>query len=133
MSMFNFRRNYYSLLNPLLVSSSLIFSVIVMSGCIATRPIQFNIDSTPQGAVVLYSVTLPNGVSSPWIFLGHTPYIEMTQMDPKHLNNNRATFTFRAIKEGYFEQTRAISVQLIRRELKSKGAVYWNPKLVPVR
>ena len=105
--------------------------VIVASGCAsATKNVPLNIQSDPLGAYVVFQITRLNGTKSDWIFIGNTPLLTTRQYTKEELNDENS-IVLRVMKEGYFDQTKVFKGKELRRESKSKGRVFWNPRLVP--
>jgi len=109
----------------------LIFATtLLISGCASSaKNVPLNIQSDPLGAYVVFQITKDNGTKSDWIFLGNTPLLTTRQYTKEELKNENS-IVLRVMKEGFFDQTKVFKGRELRRESKSKGRVFWNPRLV---
>jgi len=102
-----------------------------VSGCASPRRnVPFNIQSDPLGAYVMFQVKNEGGAKSDWIYLGNTPLITTRQYTKEQLSGKNSVM-LRVMKEGYFDQTKVWKGGELKDESKSKGRVFWNPRLVP--
>lgn len=105
--------------------------VLIATGCASgTKNVPLNIQSDPLGAYVVFQITKDNGAKSDWIFLGNTPLLTTRQYSKKELSDENS-IVLRVMKEGFFDQTKVFKGRELRRESKSKGRVFWNPRMVP--
>lgn len=121
---------YYS--KPGLMLSALVFAVFA-TGCgpkIKTVPL--TVQSDPMGAYVLFQVQADQEDvrSYDWVYVGNTPLKTRRTISKKDLDNADA-FIIRIMKEGYHDQQKAYTGDQLVSESKSKGTVFWNPRLVP--
>lgn len=106
---------------------------VVVSGCASTiRTVPYKIQSDPLGAVVLYQIQadVEDERTYDWIYLGLTPLDirrAVAQTDLKRAD----AFVLRVMKDGYLEQRKSWTGEQLVKESRSKGAVFWNPLLVP--
>ena len=108
-------------------------AVALLAGCATTvKTVPFTVQSDPLGAYVLFQVQADHNDkrSYDWIFLGTTPLDTRRTVYKKDLDNADA-FIIRVMKDGYLDQEKSWTGQQIVREAKSKGTVFWHPKLVP--
>jgi len=106
----------------------------LFAGCSTpVKTVPFKIQSDPLGAYVLYQVQADQGDSDrsyDWVYLGNTPLNTRRAVMSKDLKNADA-FMIRVMKEGYLDQQKAWTGNQLVKDAQSKGAVYWNPRLVP--
>ncbi len=106
---------------------------LLMAGCgTAVKTVPFKVQSDPLGAYVMFQVQsdAEDERSYDWIFLGNTPVDTRRTISKKELK--RADFFMvKVIKEGFLDQQKAWTGEQLVKESKSKGAVFWNPRLVP--
>lgn len=101
------------------------------TGCASgTKNVPLNIQSDPLGAYVVFQITKDNGAKSDWIFLGNTPLLTTRQYSKEELRDENS-IVLKVMKEGFFDQTKVFKGRELRRESKSKGRVFWNPRMVP--
>jgi hypothetical protein len=104
-----------------------------LTACGSTvKTVPLTIQSDPLGAYVLFQVQADrkDDRSYDWIFLGNTPIKTRRSVLKKDLENADA-FIVKVIKDGYLDQQKAWTGQQLVNEAKSKGTVFWNPRLVP--
>jgi hypothetical protein len=99
----------------------------------AVRTVPLTIQSDPMGAYVLFQVQADrrDQRSYDWVYLGNTPLKTRRSVLNEDLKNADA-FIVRIIKEGFLDQEKAYTGKQMVTEAKSKGTVFWNPRLVPV-
>jgi hypothetical protein len=105
-----------------------------LAACGSTvKTVPLTIQSDPLGAYVLFQVQADrkDDRSYDWIFLGNTPIKTRRSVLKKDLKNADA-FIVKVIKDGYLDQQKAWTGQQLVNEAKSKGTVFWNPRLIPV-
>jgi len=108
-----------------------LFATVFAAGCASsTKNVPLNIQSDPLGAYVVFQITKDNGTKSDWIFLGNTPLLTTRQYTKEELRNENS-IVLRVMKEGFFDQTKVFKGRELRQESKSKGRVFWNPRMVP--
>ncbi len=111
----------------------LVLSLTLVAGCASTvRTVPFQIQSDPLGATVLYQVRA-DAQDSPnydWIFLGHTPLDVRRAILSRDLKR-ADSFVIRVMKDGFLDQHKSWTGEQIVDEAKTKGGVFWNPRLVP--
>lgn len=98
--------------------------LFMLGGCSSTHLINYNIHSEPEGAHVIYSVD-----SIQWIYLGVTPIDTVQLLDEKELKDDE-TFTLRAMRCGYLEQSKQWTVKSLLDENHDNGQVFWAPRLI---
>ena len=127
-----FRRPGLKLMPSKLFVLVLVFATTLLSaGCASsTKNVPLNIQSDPLGAYVVFQITRANGTKSDWVFLGNTPLLTTRQYSKEELRNENS-IVLRVMKEGFFDQTKVFKGKELRQESKSKGRVFWNPRLVP--
>ncbi len=114
-------------------SGVIAISLVLITGCAASiRTVPFTVQSDPLGAYVMFQVQadLKDQRSYDWIFLGFTPLDTRRSVLNDDLKNADA-FIIRVLKEGYLEQQKSWTGQQMVTEARTKGAVFWSPKLVP--
>jgi hypothetical protein len=107
---------------------------LFLGGCATTQVLPFTIQSDPLGAHVFYQVNAPavsNAGPNDWIYLGLTPIDVRREINRAQLKREDA-FVLRVVKEGYLDQQKTLSGSDVTAQLKDKGRVFWNPRLVPV-
>ena len=122
------------MINPLNIKNlSLAILLVVMSGCASSvKTVPFKVQSDPLGAYVLYQVQADQNDEQnyDWIYLGNTPLDIRRTVASRDLKRADA-FVIRVMKEGYLDQRKAWTGEQIVKEAKKKGAVFWNPRLIP--
>ena len=106
-------------------------AVFVLAGCSSIREVPFTVSSDPPGSYVLLQTLVPKSDMYDWVYLGTTPLVVNRPMDFKALKKAE-TVTLKAMKEGYFEQTKSWSWKGFADESKKKGGISWDPHLVPM-
>ena len=112
---------------------TVLFAAIAMAGCASSiRTVPFKVQSDPLGAVVLYQIQadIEDERNYDWIYLGLTPVDIRRAVEKSDLKRADA-FVLRVMKEGYLDQRKSWTGEQLVKEAKSKGAVFWNPRLVP--
>ena len=107
--------------------------ILIVSGCASSvKTVPWKVQSDPLGAYVLYQIQRDRDdePNIDWVYLGITPLDIRRTVLSKDLRRADA-FVIRVIKDGYLDQKKAWTGEQIVKEAKSKGAVYWNPRLVP--
>ncbi len=114
-----------------------VFAITLIStavvGCGSpVKTVPFKVQSDPLGAYVMYQVQddAEDARDFDWIFLGNTP-VDTRRAIPKRQLKRADSFMIRVMKEGYLDQQKAWTGDQLVDESKSKGAVFWNPRLVP--
>ncbi len=116
-------------MSRLLVPALMLSMLTACGGGTMTVPIA--IQSYPLGGHVTYQLPpSTDGGSTDWIYLGKTP-IDLNQRVDKQRLEQAQSFRVKVFKDGYNDQVRDWSEAEIEEEIKEKGHVYWNPKLVP--
>jgi len=106
---------------------------LALVGCgSSVRTVPFKVQSDPLGAYVMYQVQddAEDVRHFDWIFLGNTPVDTRRAISKKRLKR-ADSFMIKVVKEGYHDQQKAWTGEQLVDESKSKGAVFWNPRLVP--
>ena len=90
------------------------------------------VQSDPLGAYVMFQMQADreDERNYDWIFLGNTPLKVRRSMTKEELEDADA-FVIRVMKSGYHEQKKSYTGKQLVDEAKSKGTVFWNPRLVP--
>ncbi|MGB5709152.1 MAG: hypothetical protein WBM41_20265 [Arenicellales bacterium] len=107
--------------------------VVVLAGCASSvKTVPFKVQSDPLGAYVLYQIQADRNDTRnyDWIYLGNTPLDIRRAVLSRDLKRADA-FVVRVMKEGYLDQQKAWTGEQIVKEAKKKGAVFWNPRLIP--
>jgi len=107
--------------------------LLILSGCAsAVKTVPWRIQSDPLGAYVLYQIQRDkqDEQNTDWIYLGITPLDIRRSVLSTDLKRADA-FVIRVMKDGYLDQKKAWTGEQIVKEAKSKGAIFWNPRLVP--
>ena len=118
------------------VVSKFLFAVAIslsMAACSSpVRTVPLTIQSDPLGAYVMFQMQADreDERNYDWIFLGNTPLKVRRSMTKEQLEDADA-FVIRVMKNGYHEQKKSYTGKQLVDEAKSKGTVYWNPRLVP--
>jgi hypothetical protein len=113
--------------------STLVVAGILATGCAPTvKTVPLTIQSDPMGAYVLFQVQADRKDvrSYDWVYIGNTPLKTRRSVLKSELEDADA-FIVRVMKEGYLDQEKAYTGQQMVSEAKSKGTVFWNPRLVP--
>lgn len=109
-------------------------TAMLLGGCAATRVVPFTVQSDPLGAHVLYQVQTPSAANTArandWIYLGLTP-VDVRREIGKALFGKSEAFVLRVVKERYLDQQKSWTGDELADEVRSKGRVFWNPRLVP--
>ncbi len=109
----------------------LLFLGSFLVACGGTKSVPVVVQSDPLGAYVTYQIQRPaKGAGTDWVFLGKTP-IDIKRRISKKQFKKAGAFRLRVMKEGYSDQIRDWTRKEINREIKDKGQLFWNPKLVP--
>lgn len=114
----------------ILATAAILFA---LTGCASSvKTVPWKIQSDPLGAYVLYQVQRDkqDEQNSDWIYLGITPLDIRRSVLSTDLKRADA-FVIRVMKDGYLDQKKAWTGEKIVKEAKSKGAIFWNPRLVP--
>jgi len=109
-----------------------VLAAVLAAGCASTRMVPFTVQSDPLGAHVLYQVQTPvtgTAGSTDWIYLGLTPVDLHREVGKTQLRKADA-FVLRVMKEGYLDQQKSWTADELLDELRDKGKVFWNPRLV---
>lgn len=107
--------------------------IVILTGCASSvRTVPFKVQSDPLGAYVLYQIQADqyDDRNYDWIYLGNTPLDIRRTVNSSDLRRADA-FVIRVMKEGYLDQQKAWTGEQIVKEAKKKGAVFWNPRLIP--
>lgn len=113
------------------LAGCMVLAGLLLGGCATSKNIPMKIQSYPLGAHVLYQErSRVNGSSNDWIYLGATPLEINRSIRTKQLKKADA-FVLRLIHRGYVDQTKEWSGDRLKAEVKEKGFVFWNPRLVP--
>ncbi len=113
--------------------SALVTVGILATGCAPTvKTVPLTIQSDPMGAYVLFQVQADRKDvrSYDWVYIGNTPLKTRRSVLKSELDDADA-FIVRVMKEGYLDQEKAYTGQQMVSEAKSKGTVFWSPRLVP--
>lgn len=112
--------------------AALLTAIAMLSGCATTSVVPFTVQSDPLGAHVMYQVqnTAGGAAATDWIYLGVTPIDVRREIGRANLEENTA-FVLRVVKDGYLEQQKSWSGDELADEIKDRGKVFWNPRLVP--
>jgi hypothetical protein len=114
--------------------SALALATFLATGCAPTvKTVPLTIQSDPMGAYVLFQVQADRKDvrSYDWVYIGNTPLKTRRSVLKSELKDADA-FIVRVMKEGYLDQEKAYTGQQMVTEAKSKGTVFWSPRLVPV-
>ncbi len=120
-------------LTTVIKSIGVIAMLAVATGCASKiKTVPFKIQSDPLGAYVLYQVQadIEDVRDFDWIYLGNTPLDTRRAIKSRDLKN-ADSFMIRVMKEGFLDQQKAWTGEQFIDEAKSKGAVFWNPRLIP--
>lgn len=120
-------------LSQTLKTSFTILVIVILTGCASSvKTVPFKIQSDPLGAYVLYQIQADqyDDRNYDWIYLGNTPLDIRRTVASSDLKRADA-FVIRVMKEGYLDQQKAWTGEQIVKEAKKKGAVFWNPRLIP--
>jgi hypothetical protein len=120
-------------LSQTLKTSFTILVIVILTGCASSvKTVPFKIQSDPLGAFVLYQIQADqyDDRNYDWIYLGNTPLDIRRTVASSDLKRADA-FVIRVMKEGYLDQQKAWTGEQIVKEAKKKGAVFWNPRLIP--
>ena len=113
---------------------SIAIALTAIAGCASSvKTVPFKVQSDPLGAYVLFQVQADqhDEQNYDWIYLGNTPLDIRRTVASRDLKRADA-FVIRVMKEGYLDQRKAWTGEQIVKEAKKKGAVFWNPRLIPV-
>lgn len=106
--------------------------IVLLAACAGgSSTVPITIQSNPAGSHVTYQLpSSASGGSTDWVYLGKTPIDLKQNVDKRKLREAQA-FRVKIFKEGYNDQIRDWSEDEIKAEVKEKGHIFWNPKLVP--
>ena len=110
-----------------------VFVSLSIAACSSpTRTVPLTVQSDPLGAYVMFQMQADreDERNYDWIFLGNTPLKVRRSMTKEELEDADA-FVIRVMKDGYHEQKKSYTGKQLVSEAKSKGTVFWNPRLVP--
>lgn len=97
---------------------------LLLGGCSGKHPIDVKIHTEPEGAHIIYSVD-----NMEWIYLGVTPLEAVQVLDEDELEDGQ-TFTLKAMRCGYLNQSKQWTADKLYRENKAEGKVLWTPRLI---
>jgi hypothetical protein len=120
-------------LSPTLKGFFCVVLVAILTGCASSvKTVPFKVQSDPLGAFVLYQIQADqyDDRNYDWIYLGNTPLDIRRTVNSTDLRRADA-FVIRVMKEGYLDQQKAWTGEQLVKEAKKKGAVFWNPRLIP--
>ena len=104
---------------------------LLMVACAGKRNVPFTVQSDPLGAYVHFQVQSPvEGAANDWVFLGKTP-VDIKRFISKKQLKKAGAFRLSVQKEGFSTQVKHWTRKEIDEEIREKGTLYWNPKLVP--
>lgn len=110
---------------------ALLSTVLLVSACAGSRSVPMTIQSDPLGGHVVYQVQSSlKGTSDDWVYIGQTPIDIKRTIRNKQLRKAQA-FRIKIMKDGYSDQVRDWNGVEFKEEIREKGHVFWNPKLVP--
>ena len=112
---------------------SLVSISMAVAACSSpVRTVPLTVQSDPLGAYVMFQMQADreDERNYDWIFLGNTPLKIRRSMTKEQLEDADA-FVIRVMKDGYHEQKKSYTGKQLVDEAKSKGTVFWNPRLVP--
>ena len=118
------------------VISKFLFAVFIslsIAACSSpVRTVPLTVQSDPLGAYVMFQMQADreDERNYDWVFLGNTPLKIRRSMTKEELEDADA-FVIRVMKDGYHEQKKSYTGKQLVDEAKSKGTVFWNPRLVP--
>jgi hypothetical protein len=112
--------------------AALLLVVTLASGCASSRNITMTIHSEPAGAYIVMQTRDAEQKAGEWIYLGNTPLNTIREVSKKEIKNAQA-IVLRAMKEGYFDQSKVWKGEAFLDEHEQKGRIFWNPVMVPAR
>ncbi|MCP3888011.1 MAG: hypothetical protein GY702_03940 [Desulfobulbaceae bacterium] len=101
-----------------------ILSLMILTSCSSKQPISFNIHTEPEGAHIIYSID-----DFDWTYLGITPIKAVKIMSEERLQDGQ-TFTLKAMRCGYVDQSRQWLGEDLFDENEDKGMILWTPRLI---
>jgi len=102
-----------------------VMSLLLLTGCSTVKhAANFKIHTEPEGAHIIYQ---QDGGS--WIYLGLTPLDVVNVISEDKLKDTN-TFSMRAMRCGYLDQTKEWSGDSLVREVEEKGIIFWTPRLI---
>ncbi len=101
-----------------------ILSLMILTSCSSKQPISFNIHTEPEGAHIIYSID-----DFDWTYLGVTPIKAVRIMSEEQLEDGR-TFTLKAMRCGYVDQSRQWLGEDLFDEHEDNGMILCTPRLV---
>lgn len=111
---------------------AVVITAWLLVGCATThKTVPLRVQSDPLGAYVLFQVQADarDERSYDWVYIGTTPLDTRRSVTSNDLDNADA-FVVRVMKEGYLDQQKSWTGEQMVNEAKSKGVVYWKPRLV---
>lgn len=103
---------------------------IFLSACASKESVKLSIYTEPEGAHIVYMVTQAEfDKSSPWIYLGVTPYKGVTLFDDNDFDSDD-TIRIKVMRNGYLDQTKEWNGEKFLEEAEEKGMIFWTPRLV---
>ena len=103
---------------------ALFLGVLSMSGCASNQNINLKVHTEPEGSHIIYRID-----DNRWTYLGVTPLDTIEVIHEDELKGNH-TFSMKAMRCGYLEQSKEWTGNQLLEENDSKGMVFWTPRLI---
>ncbi|MFW2365988.1 MAG: hypothetical protein ACN4GW_06200 [Desulforhopalus sp.] len=101
-----------------------ILTLLLLTACSSKQPVNFKIHTEPEGAHIIYSVD-----DAQWTYIGVTPVNAVEIIAEKQLEDGQ-TFTLKAMRCGYLDQSKEWVGGDLLEEIKDKGMIFWTPRLI---
>lgn len=103
---------------------AIIFGLLSLSGCASNQKINLKVHTEPEGSHIIYRID-----NNRWTYLGVTPLDTIEVIHEDELRDNH-TFTMRALRCGYLEQSKEWTGDQLLDENDSTGMIFWTPRLI---
>lgn len=105
-------------------SIAVLLGLLLLSGCASNQKINLKVHTEPEGSHIIYRID-----NSRWTYLGVTPLDTIEVIHEDELRDNH-TFSMRAMRCGYLEQSKEWTGDQLLEENDNKGMIFWTPRLI---
>jgi hypothetical protein len=103
---------------------------LFLSACASKESVKLSIYTEPEGSHVVYMIShAETKKTSPWIYLGVTPYKGVTLFEDDDLDSDN-TVSIKVMRNGYLDQTKEWNGEQFLEEAEDKGMIFWTPRLI---
>lgn len=104
--------------------SAAIAITLSMTACSTTNRINLKIHTEPEGAHIVYQLD-----QNRWTYLGVTPLESIEMLSDDEIQGNHS-FTLKAMRCGYIDQTKEWTGDSLLLEHGDQGMIFWTPRLI---